>query len=384
MESSDLKVGDKLEQRGRTSVSIQHIERRATRATVYNLTVDQDRNFHVGQSELLVHNCRPPNLSPPGADHDGAFNAAKRHAGIPTSQSPSRVLLNRNRRGQLQPGRVYEFQIRTPGGGLKRVRIREDSGGHTYRDDPTQTGDLTSTPKMAAILTIRGRLMGKVDLKVGFEAPSVWPMFGRGFQNAAWEILSVEVRRKHVGDDLELLGAIVSYLRPRLADVCSMMNVYLVGSAGLNPRAGTAAAHAARRVGVRGHLERSGAVVPRGAQVDRESVRPDGSMRLLTSIKTDLNDLAVALHVTQGRSMVCVASKQSIEDDELFAHLSAAIESDAGVDRINWPNMVAQFVGPGVSLIRASAEFDDPEMTADWFIDKSDSRPLHDQAGHVS
>ncbi|NOT88814.1 MAG: type IV secretion protein Rhs [Lysobacter sp.] len=74
----------------------------------------------------------PPNLSPAGAGRRGAFNEAKRQSGIPTSQQPSRVLTNVDKRGNLQPGRIYEFEIPAPGGGTRTMRIRNDAGGHNF------------------------------------------------------------------------------------------------------------------------------------------------------------------------------------------------------------------------------------------------------------
>ncbi|MFY0575552.1 RHS repeat-associated core domain-containing protein [Cystobacter fuscus] len=41
---------------------------------------------------------RPPNLTPKGAGRNGAFNAAKRNSGIPTSQQPSRITPNVDKR----------------------------------------------------------------------------------------------------------------------------------------------------------------------------------------------------------------------------------------------------------------------------------------------
>ena len=80
---------------------------------------------------------RPPNLSPEGAGRKGAFNEAKRHSGIPTSQSPDRVEPNFDRRGRRQPGRTYEFdQIQN--GKKNTITIRDDAGGHIYLDDPSQ------------------------------------------------------------------------------------------------------------------------------------------------------------------------------------------------------------------------------------------------------
>ena len=80
---------------------------------------------------------RPPNLSPEGAGRKGAFNEAKRHSGIPTSQSPDRVEPNFDRRGRRQPGRTYEFdQIQN--GRKNTITIRDDAGEHIYLDDPSQ------------------------------------------------------------------------------------------------------------------------------------------------------------------------------------------------------------------------------------------------------
>ena len=80
---------------------------------------------------------RPPNLSPEGAGRKGAFNEAKRHSGIPTSQSPDRVEPNFDRRGRRQPGRTYEFdQIQN--GRKNTITIRDDAGEHIYLDDPYQ------------------------------------------------------------------------------------------------------------------------------------------------------------------------------------------------------------------------------------------------------
>ncbi|HEM4254476.1 TPA: hypothetical protein U1X40_002030, partial [Streptococcus suis] len=80
---------------------------------------------------------RPPNLSPEKSGRRGAFNEAKRQSGIPTSQSPSRVGPNFDKRNNIQPGRIYEFDI-VKDGRKETIRIRDDAGGHIYPDDPTQ------------------------------------------------------------------------------------------------------------------------------------------------------------------------------------------------------------------------------------------------------
>ncbi|MFI0791492.1 polymorphic toxin-type HINT domain-containing protein [Micromonospora rubida] len=112
------------------------------RGTAYNLSVEGLHTYYViaGNTPVLVHNtgCAPPNLSPAGAGRSGAFNQAKRDSGIPTSQSPSRTLPNVDRRGNPQPGTIYEFDVPAPGGGTRTVRIRDDSRGHVFPDDPSQ------------------------------------------------------------------------------------------------------------------------------------------------------------------------------------------------------------------------------------------------------
>ncbi len=81
---------------------------------------------------------KPPNLTPVGAGRRGAFRAAKRRMGIPVAQKPCDVLPNYDRRGRLQPGKVYEFELPAKGGGKKTVRIRDDKGGHFYAPDDVQ------------------------------------------------------------------------------------------------------------------------------------------------------------------------------------------------------------------------------------------------------
>lgn len=57
---------------------------------------------------------------------------------MPTSRQPSRVLPNRDRRGRVQPGRTYEFEVPTSGGGTRIVRIRDDANGHYFGPDNSQ------------------------------------------------------------------------------------------------------------------------------------------------------------------------------------------------------------------------------------------------------
>jgi filamentous hemagglutinin len=80
----------------------------------------------------------PPNMSPDGAGRQGAFNEAKRQNGIPVSQQPSDTFPNTDRRGNPQPGYIYEFTVPAPGGGEQKIRIRDDAAGHFYGDGNAQ------------------------------------------------------------------------------------------------------------------------------------------------------------------------------------------------------------------------------------------------------
>lgn len=71
-------------------------------------------------------------MSPAGAGRAGAFNEAKRQSGVPVSQKPSGILPNVDKRGNPQPGKIYEFEIPASGGGIKTVRIRDDAEGHYF------------------------------------------------------------------------------------------------------------------------------------------------------------------------------------------------------------------------------------------------------------
>ena len=108
----------------------------------------------ITQAEVLdaldpfgLERCRPPSLTPEGAGRSGAFRQAKRDAGIPVSQQPVEVLPNVDRRGVPQPGRQYVYELPAPGGGTRRVTIRDDAAGHVYIDDPFQNrGPHFNTP----------------------------------------------------------------------------------------------------------------------------------------------------------------------------------------------------------------------------------------------
>ena len=138
VEAKDLRTGDTfLGANGELSTltNIVRLEQEGG-IGIFNFTVEGNHNYFIlakqyeyGQSCILVHNnsIKPPNLTPVGAGRTGAFREAKRMNGIPVSQQPSRVLPNVDKRGVVQPGRVYEFD--TPSG---KVWIRDDAAGHVY------------------------------------------------------------------------------------------------------------------------------------------------------------------------------------------------------------------------------------------------------------
>ncbi|WP_291366431.1 hemagglutinin repeat-containing protein [Acetobacter sp. UBA5411] len=126
---------------------------RPARADTYNFEVTQTHTYFVGNLRAWVHNScaqnpeRAPNLTPEGAGRSGAFNQAKRDAGIPTSQQPVKIIQNVDRRGKPQPGSQYVFETPSSGGGTQQVIIRDDAAGHIYLDNPSQNrGPHFNTP----------------------------------------------------------------------------------------------------------------------------------------------------------------------------------------------------------------------------------------------
>ncbi|MDF7680589.1 hemagglutinin repeat-containing protein [Enterobacteriaceae bacterium ESL0689] len=81
---------------------------------------------------------RPANMAPEGSARAGAFKEAKRKSGIPASQSPSKVYPNVDKRGNPQPGYIYEFDIPKSGGGTQKVYIRDDASGHFFGEGNSQ------------------------------------------------------------------------------------------------------------------------------------------------------------------------------------------------------------------------------------------------------
>ena len=141
--AGELQIGDVIRTAAGDWARVESVEERG-KEQVYNFEVERNHNYFVGGQGLLVHNgCgdAPPNLTPEGGGRKGAFKQAKRDAGIPTSQQPSVTGPNFDRRGNLQPGRQYDFDVPAPGGGTRRVGIRDDSGGHYFGPgDPQNRG----------------------------------------------------------------------------------------------------------------------------------------------------------------------------------------------------------------------------------------------------
>lgn len=133
----ELRIGDKLQQKGGNVLIIEAMETNQIRAIVHNIQVLKNHNYTVGAFGVLVHNqgnsrIRPPSLTPPGAGRTGALHEALRRNGVPTSKQPDRILPNLDKRGNVRPGRVYEYDVPAPGGGTRTVKIRDDAGGDFY------------------------------------------------------------------------------------------------------------------------------------------------------------------------------------------------------------------------------------------------------------
>ncbi|WP_419470734.1 hypothetical protein [Duffyella gerundensis] len=67
----------------------------------------------------LAKGDKAASLSPVGAGRSGAFKEPKRQSGISVLKHPDRVTPNYDRRGKLQPGKNYEFDIRDANGKSK-------------------------------------------------------------------------------------------------------------------------------------------------------------------------------------------------------------------------------------------------------------------------
>ncbi|WP_371241902.1 VENN motif pre-toxin domain-containing protein [Pantoea sp. KPR_PJ] len=104
----------------------------------------QDINDYI----YLAEGDKPASLSPEGSARAGAFNEAKRQSGIPVSQSPSKVHPNVDKRGNPQPGYIYEFDVPKSGGGTEKIYIRDDAGGHFFgEENPQNRGPHFNDPK---------------------------------------------------------------------------------------------------------------------------------------------------------------------------------------------------------------------------------------------
>ncbi len=114
--------------------------------TMYNLEVAQDHTFTVGAGQWIVHNCAAGDSQP---TRNQMFQQAKRDAGIPTSQSPSRqgwinksAINNKFIRGG-EPARIYEFSAE--GGKKYIIEHLFDGGGrgpHFHVGEPKEGVDM--------------------------------------------------------------------------------------------------------------------------------------------------------------------------------------------------------------------------------------------------
>ena len=128
MDAVQLRAGDILVLVNGEYVVVEKVQHEIleTPVEVYNFQVEDYHTYYVGNSGVLVHNScgMPENFSPAGAGRHGAFNQAKRDLGIPSGKQPT-VLPNIDKRGNLAPGRVYDFD---------GIQIRDDVAGHSFSD----------------------------------------------------------------------------------------------------------------------------------------------------------------------------------------------------------------------------------------------------------
>jgi len=143
IKAAELKAGHRLLNAGKgenseswSEVVSVKVVKESLRA--YNLHVDKFHTYYVRGADndnakaVWVHNACPPNLTPSGGGRRAAFRAAKRNSGIPASKNFDRIGPNYDKRGKLQPGKSYEFDMPKPGGGKETLTIRDDAGGHNY------------------------------------------------------------------------------------------------------------------------------------------------------------------------------------------------------------------------------------------------------------
>lgn len=126
--AKDLRAGDILVLQGGGYVVIEKTQHEILEAPikVYNFEVADYHTYYVGDNGVLVHNsCSMPNKYVTYDTRKQAFNAAKKEIGVPKTQQPI-VRLNIGNRGEINPGRLYDF-----GNGKY---IRDDIAGHTFSD----------------------------------------------------------------------------------------------------------------------------------------------------------------------------------------------------------------------------------------------------------
>lgn len=123
----ELRAGDILVLQNGKYVVVEKIQHEILEkpVTVYNFEVEDFHTYYIGNSSVLVHNDCGPKLQATYDTRKQAFNAAKREIGVPRSQQPI-VRPNIGNRGELNPGRVYDF-----GNGKF---IRDDIVGHVFND----------------------------------------------------------------------------------------------------------------------------------------------------------------------------------------------------------------------------------------------------------
>ena len=97
--------------------------------TTYNFEVADFHTYYVSDCKVLVHNsdCNPGSAKKYSTheSRNAAFRAAKRDAGIPMGQQPTKVIQSVDKLGKAIPGRTYIFKS-----GQNTIKIMEHAAGH--------------------------------------------------------------------------------------------------------------------------------------------------------------------------------------------------------------------------------------------------------------
>ncbi|HEY3718478.1 MAG TPA: polymorphic toxin-type HINT domain-containing protein [Jatrophihabitantaceae bacterium] len=148
VESSELKVGDKLTERDGHAAVIQKITYSNKPTVVYNFSVEGDHNYYVGESGLLVHNCNvnvpdehvvvrggTTELPPPGEVFSGSHGSVldDAAAGVPHGQIRA-TTAGEIRRNGGEVAYAPEYNERVGRTNYQHVNVQLGSQGQPFGD----------------------------------------------------------------------------------------------------------------------------------------------------------------------------------------------------------------------------------------------------------